>query len=84
MKTKTFDMRDAGKEFARQGHNQRTRAAWECGILKGVYGGDLIYERSQRDYANAEYRGWEYATNRMARGDHFKCGECRALHGAKA
>ena len=80
-KVKTFDMHDAGKEFNEQGHNQRTLAAWECGIHKGVYGGELIYQRSNADYAEAEIQGWEYATGRLRDGDRFKCGECGTLHG---
>ena len=83
-KRETFDLREAGREFGAQGHNQRTLAAWEHGVRRAVYGGDLLYQSSARDYADAAYCGWLYASNRIKRGDRFKCGECGELHGAKA
>lgn len=79
-KTKFFDLWSAGEEFDKQGHNPRTRAAWECGVSRAATGGRHVYQGSAADYAAAERAGREYAVRLLNRGYSFRCRECGALH----
>lgn len=82
---KTFTTYDTYAEFNRQGHNHRTRNAWEYGVKLAArgnrcHGGRLIYQRASRDYATAEVAGLDHARARLATGERWECSECHHVH----
>jgi len=76
----TFTTSDLFGDFRAQGHNRRTRNAWDCGVERGALGKELIYQRSSADFANAELAGAEIARARIARGDRWRCDHCGTEH----
>lgn len=69
-------------EWVRQGHNTRTRAAWEHGVkVAALMRGRMIYEGSSADYSAAERFGYFHARKRIQDGERWECGECRQTHG---
>lgn len=67
--------------WSKQGRNQRTRNAFLHGVKAGALGRRLIYQRSGRDYADAEAAGCTAAVQRIHAGKAWKCDECDTLHG---
>lgn len=81
MGRKTFTTSDTFSEWVREGHNGRTRNAWEHGVKVAVTGCELIYQGTGRDYALAELCGRNHASLLLRAGRSWLCGECRTEHG---
>ena len=80
MAPKTFNVIDTTDEFMAQGHNPRTRNAWDCGVrlrVKGKQAG--TYRGSHADFADAELAGWRYADTLLGQGFTYTCHECGSV-----
>lgn len=75
----TFNTFDEGSTFARfreEGHNLRTRNAWENGVRIAATGGPLVYQDSKSDYASAELAGVSEGERLMESGLLYHCPNC--------
>ena len=77
----TFRTGDLFAEFRRQGHNRRTRCAWDFGVKARALHFEPLYDRAAGDFARAELAGWAAADARIKAGERWVCGECGTPHG---
>lgn len=82
MSRSAFDTLGTFEAFREQGHNPRTRNAWEHGIEAAVLGRALIYSNSTSDYRNAERAGFKEARRRIAAGHSWRCACCGTIRQA--
>jgi rubrerythrin len=75
-----FRTGDLFAEFRRQGHNPRTRAAWDAGVEGAATGRELSYQRSALDYADAELQGRRAARRLLKEGRSWVCNQCGHRH----
>lgn len=80
-KSNTFHTRDLFSIFTSQGHNPRTRNAFEYGVKCAVLDLTPLYDTSKSDYAAAERAGFTAAKNLLDKGKRWICDECGHRHG---
>lgn len=76
MSDKTFRTFDTIGRFQYEGHNKRTRAAWEHGVLAAVKDDELIYQVGDKDFAEAEIAGRDCANRLLQQGYVWECHCC--------
>ena len=78
---KTFTTRDTLNQWTQGEHTPRSRAAWEAGVRHAVVGREPdLYRDSPADYRRAYLDGYDTTRVRLAAGEGWLCGECRAVH----
>lgn len=78
MTAKTFTTDNCVDRWFADGHNRRTRAAFECGVHRAATGTPAtVYAHCSQDYRLAEQAGAAEARRRMHLGERWVCDLCK-------